>query len=190
MRREKPSGATTLKDLILGGQDGLVNVLGLVLGVATATYMLPNATRLVIIAGLSGTVAESLSMAAVAYTSSKAARDFYSGILKRNHNKASTTRKFSSLFQEYSNPLRSAIIVGLASVVGSIIPLITFFFMPVKQAAISSVAIALVILFSTGAYKSKLTGVGNWFKSGIEMMLIGGLAAIAGFAVGKLLEML
>ncbi len=68
-----------IKDIILGGQDGLVNVLGLLLGVAGAT----NDVRIVIIAGLAGTFAESISMAAVAYTSSKAAHDFYLSELER-----------------------------------------------------------------------------------------------------------
>ncbi len=60
-----------LRDIILGWQDGVVNVLGLVLGVATAT----DSTRLIIISGLAALFAESASMAAVAYTSSKAAKD-------------------------------------------------------------------------------------------------------------------
>lgn len=70
---------TTLRDVILGGQDGLVNVLGVILAVATATQDI----RIVIIAGLAATFAESISMAAVAYTSMKAARDFYRSELAR-----------------------------------------------------------------------------------------------------------
>lgn len=62
-----------LRDLILGGQDGLVNVLGLVLGVATAT----SDTRIVIVAGLAAMFAEGISMGAVAYTSTKATIEFY-----------------------------------------------------------------------------------------------------------------
>ena len=62
-----------LRDTILGGQDGLVNVLGIVLGVGIAT----QDPWIVIVAGLAATFAESLSMAAVAYTSTKASKDFY-----------------------------------------------------------------------------------------------------------------
>ncbi len=62
-----------LSDVILGGQDGLVNVLGVILGVAAASH---NA-RLVLAAGLAATFAESVSMAAVAYTSSVAEGDRY-----------------------------------------------------------------------------------------------------------------
>src|SRR5512134_408323 len=62
-----------LSDVILGGQDGLVNVLGVILGIAAATHD----SYLVLVAGLAATFAESVSMAAVAYTSTVADADFY-----------------------------------------------------------------------------------------------------------------
>lgn len=62
-----------LSDIILGGQDGLVNVLGVILGVAAAT----QDARIVIAAGLAATFAESISMGAVAYTSTMADDDLY-----------------------------------------------------------------------------------------------------------------
>lgn len=62
--------AAVVRDVILGGQDGLVNVLGLVLGMAAAT----GDARLVITAGLAALLAESIAMAGVAYTSSGAER--------------------------------------------------------------------------------------------------------------------
>ena len=66
-----PGGAAALvRDVILGGQDGLVNVLGLVLGMAVAT----GDSRVVITAGLAAMLAESIAMAGVAYTASGAER--------------------------------------------------------------------------------------------------------------------
>src|SRR3989338_5876837 len=65
--------AESMANIILGGQDGLVNVLGIVLGVASAT----NDKFIVLIAGLVATFAESISMAAVAYTSVRAEQDHY-----------------------------------------------------------------------------------------------------------------
>jgi VIT1/CCC1 family predicted Fe2+/Mn2+ transporter len=60
----------SLRDVILGGQDGLVNVLGLVLGMAAAT----GDGRLVVTAGLAALLAESIAMAGVAYTATAAER--------------------------------------------------------------------------------------------------------------------
>ena len=65
--------ASGLSDIILGGQDGLVNVLGVILGVAAAT----NDQRIVLVTGLAASFAESISMGAVACTSRLADADFY-----------------------------------------------------------------------------------------------------------------
>lgn len=66
-----PAGpAAFVRDVILGGQDGLVNVLGLVLGMAAAT----GDTHVVVTAGLAALLAESIAMAGVAFTSSGAER--------------------------------------------------------------------------------------------------------------------
>lgn len=68
-----------LPEIILGGQDGLVNVLGVILGVAAAT----SDSKVIIVAGLAATFAESISMAAVAYTSKIAEADYYQSELER-----------------------------------------------------------------------------------------------------------
>jgi len=68
-----------LPQIILGGQDGLVNVLGVILGVAAATV----SSKIIIVAGLAATFAESISMAAVAYTSKIAEADYYQSELER-----------------------------------------------------------------------------------------------------------
>lgn len=62
--------AGLVRDVILGGQDGLVNVLGLVLGMAVAT----GDARLVATAGLAALLAESIAMAGVAFTATGAER--------------------------------------------------------------------------------------------------------------------
>ncbi len=66
-------GGRSLSDVILGGQDGVVNVLGVLLGVAAAGAE----ARIILAAGLATTFAESISMAAVAYTSRLADADVY-----------------------------------------------------------------------------------------------------------------
>lgn len=76
---EQHGGGGSLSDVILGGQDGLVNVLGVILGIAAAT---PD-SNVVLAGGLAATFAESISMGAVAYTSTLADRDFYLAELER-----------------------------------------------------------------------------------------------------------
>ena len=62
-----------LSNFILGSQDGLVNVLGVLLGLAAAS----SGIRLIFVAALAALCAESISMGAVAYTSTIARRKHY-----------------------------------------------------------------------------------------------------------------
>lgn len=218
----KKPGGEYLRDLILGGQDGLVNVLGIVLAVGMAT----QDTKIILVAGLAATFAESISMAAVAYTSSKAALAYYlvrlssakeqvvyhrsdvekeiyhayrkkgfSGrllemVVKRIAKSRKLTlqtlieaRRLSSA--EYQSPKKDAFIVGFSALFGSFVPLFPFFFWDVKVAMLISLVVSSLALFTTGAYKARLT-VGVWWKSGLEIFLVGMTAAIVGFAIGYL----
>src|SRR6266404_1130102 len=71
--KEKHSTNNSLRDVILGGQDGLVNMLGISLGVVAAG----GSTHVLIVTGLAAAITESISMGAVAYTSFGSDRDFY-----------------------------------------------------------------------------------------------------------------
>lgn len=73
--------ASSLSDFILGAQDGLVNVLGVILGIAAAT----NDAHIVLVAGLATTFAESISMGAVAYTTTLAEADLYQSEREREY---------------------------------------------------------------------------------------------------------
>jgi predicted membrane protein (TIGR00267 family) len=214
-----------LSEVILGGQDGLVNVLGVILGVAAAS----NDTRIVIAAGLAATFAESISMAAVAFTSRLAEGARYEAERQREHRHIKSMpeverEEVRSLYRQKGfegellerivdtitsdqevwvavmmaeehrlvpvsrkQSLRSALIVGVSAVLGSLIPLAPFAVMPVKAGIWSSLAIGAVTLFVVGAYKARST-VGHPGKSGLEMALIGTASALAGYVVGYLMS--
>lgn len=76
---QQESATSSLSEIILGGQDGLVNVLGVILGVAAAS----GDTRIIVAAGIAAAFAESISMGAVAYTSTMAEAEHYASELKR-----------------------------------------------------------------------------------------------------------
>jgi len=79
IHKEQHKTSFNLPEIILGGQDGLVNVLGVILGVAAATAE----AKIVLVAGLAAAFAESVSMAAVAYTSKLAEADYYQSEYER-----------------------------------------------------------------------------------------------------------
>src|SRR5437899_10456414 len=64
---------TVLSDFILGSQDGIVNVLGIILGLSAAT----RDVRIILVATLAALGTESIAMGAVAYTSTPARRRRY-----------------------------------------------------------------------------------------------------------------
>jgi predicted membrane protein (TIGR00267 family) len=72
-RRERHRQTNWLRDVILGGQDGLVNILGIILGVIAGG----GSDTVLLAAGFAASITESISMAAVGYTSSIAERDYY-----------------------------------------------------------------------------------------------------------------
>jgi predicted membrane protein (TIGR00267 family) len=83
--------------------------------------------------------------------------------------------------------LRSAVIVGIAAIIGSLIPLVPFMFLSVRVSMWTAIIISALVLFIVGAYKARVT-VGNPGKSGLEMALIGTLSALVGYGVGWLLK--
>jgi len=217
--------ASALSDIILGGQDGLVNVLGVILGVAAAT----QDSYLVLVAGLAATFAESVSMAAVAYTSTLADADFYESEREREYRHIQEVpvlekAEISQIYQEKgfqgklldqivdtitANPdvwvavmmaeehqlsptdrrqaFRSGVIVGIAAIVGSLIPLVPFALLPVSTGIWVAVLFAALVLFIVGVVKARLT-VGHPGKSGFELALIGTISALAGYLVGMILR--
>ena len=70
--REAHRGVNWLRDVILGGQDGLVNMIGIILGVTAAG----GSTSVLLVTGIAAAITESISMGAVGYTSSPE-RDYY-----------------------------------------------------------------------------------------------------------------
>ena len=184
-KNNKLTAGDFVRDLVLGSQDGLVNILGIVLGVAIAT----DSTRIVLISGLAATFAESISMAAVAYTSSKAAKEYYAkdGVGKMICRLPSGKAVKPEFLQAFQYPLQDSILVGLASLIGSFVPLLPYFFFSVYTSTILAVIITTAVLFAVGAYKAKFTRV-SWTKSGLEMAIIGTLSALTGFIIGKLLQ--
>lgn len=81
MHSEEHAHPTFMSDFILGSQDGLVNVLGILLGVSAAT----SDFRIIFVAALAALGAESISMGAVAYTSTRSRRMLYLKEAEQEH---------------------------------------------------------------------------------------------------------
>jgi len=225
MHRDPHRRVSSLSDFILGAQDGLVNVLGVILGLAAAT----NDVRIVLVAGLATTFAESISMGAVAFTTTLADADHYQSELEREYRHIQDapnleTQEIREIYEskgfkggmldhivetvtankdvwvavmmaeehqlapiDRSKALRAAWVVGLSAIIGSLVPLAPFLFLPVAVSTWASVLVTALVLFMIGVYKARVT-VGRPIRSGIEMALIGTISALAGYLVGTILK--
>jgi len=209
--------------VILGGQDGLVNMLGIVLGVVAAG----GSTHVLIAAGLAAAITESISMGAVAYTSFGSDRDFYLAARAREQGEIdsdpeSEREKIRRIYagkgfagqlledvvstiasnrdtwvntvmdeELHLQPvarkslMQSAVVVTVATLIGHLIPIIPFMLLGRAPAVVVAVALSGVTLFGVGVYSAK-TLVGDWRKSGLQMVVIGLGAAALGFLIARL----
>ncbi len=100
--KEPHSSHSFLSDFILGSQDGLVNVLGILLGISAAT----SDVRIIFVGALAALGAESISMGAVAYTSTLARRRQYQKaasheLLETKQDPAMEIKEVRDIFKEW-----------------------------------------------------------------------------------------
>jgi predicted membrane protein (TIGR00267 family) len=221
--KEKHSTNNSLRDVILGGQDGLVNMLGIALGVVAAG----GSTHVLVVTGIAAAITESISMGAVAYTSFGSDRDFYLAERAREQNEISSRPEeereeireiyaakgfkgqlledvvstitsnretwVSTMMNEelhlqpvaQQSLVQSAVVVTVATLIGHFIPIVPFMIAARTPAIVLSIVLSAVTLFGVGVYSAK-TLVGDWRKSGMQMLLIGLGAAALGFFIGRL----
>lgn len=221
--KEKHGTNNSLRDVILGGQDGLVNMLGIALGVVAAG----GSTHVLIVTGLAASITESISMGAVAYTSFGSDRDFYRAEMARERKEIeaqpddereeireiyaakgfkgqlledvvstiTSNREtwVSTMMNEelhlqpvaQQSLVQSAVVVTVATLIGHFIPIVPFMIVARTSAIVLAIALSAVTLFGVGVYSAK-TLVGDWRKSGIQMVAIGLGAAALGFLIGRL----
>lgn len=87
--------------------------------------------------------------------------------------------------EKYENPVKGAITIFFAYMVGSLFPVLPFLLPNTKIASIIALVGTGAALFTVGAYKTKITKR-DWKKSGLEMLVVAILAAAAGYAIGYL----
>lgn len=88
-------------------------------------------------------------------------------------------------------PLKNAIATFVSFSLFGVVPLLTYVFslgLPilVQNSFLIASILTGITLFILGAVKSKINH-SNWLKSGIEMLVVGGLAAVVAYVVGVVL---
>lgn len=87
-----------------------------------------------------------------------------------------------------SRALKSAITIAVAYIVGGLIPLLPYVLITKpSEALLVSASVTLLALFIFGMVKGRFTGAAP-LKSGLQTVMVGGLAAGAAFGLAKLIS--
>ena len=82
-----------------------------------------------------------------------------------------------------SHPLHDAAVMFVAFAVGSMFPIVPFFFGDTTNIMLISVSLTIITLFAVGMGKSTVTHR-NCFDSGLEIVMVGVGAGAFGYLVG------
>jgi vacuolar iron transporter family protein len=150
-----------LPDLVYGANDGIITTFAVVTGVVGASL----SETVIVVLGFANLVADGFSMGASNYLSRRSDVE-----LEGRSDRADAARH------------------GVATIAGflaaGVVPLVAYL-LPLDDSTRFPVAIVLtgVALFGVGAARTLATRRG-FVRSGIEMLLVGSLAAVVAYAIG------
>jgi len=148
-----------------GTMDGLITILGVVIGIATATQN----SEVVLISGLVAGLANAFGNAFGFYASELAERAEH--IQENQH--------VSSMVETR----RSTLLAFAHSLVSTLVIVAPFVMLSLMHAIIASLILALALLFALGALVGKFSHASPW-KFGIRYVLLGLAGAALSFMVG------
>lgn len=161
-----------LKNAVFAANDGVITTFAVVAGVVGASL----SGSIVLIIGVASMVADAFSMATGNYLGSKSERDFY-----KQHKELKTLRL------SLGSPSREGAVTFFSFIIAGIIPLISYILYEGDFAFKLSVILTGVTLFTIGALR-KIFSDRNWFVLGLEVLLIGGFAAVIAYGAGFFLK--
>ena len=164
---QKQSFASYIRSFTFGVEDSLVSTVGLLAGLDAG-----GATHAVIIGtGLIYLFVEAFSMAVGSFLSEHSGAEYL-----KEGSRTAVRRSF-----------KDGAIMFLSFAVAGFIPLFPYFLAIQSTGLIVSVALSLATLFALGAVNAKFTRTGFW-KKGLEMLLLGGVAIGVGVLIGVLFK--
>lgn len=152
-----------LPDLVYGANDGIITTFAIVAGVVGADL----SREVVLILGFASLFADGFSMAASDYLSERTPRDGQSRTERRH-----AMRHGTATFVGF-------VIPGAVPLVAFLLPIA-----PAQQFPVAAV-LTLLTLFVVGAGRALASDL-RWWRGGVEMLLVGALAAGVAYAVGLL----
>ena len=226
-RRWDVASKGRIREVVFGGQDGLLSTMLLVTALAVGDI----GNTAVLIGGLAGALAGMVSMATGAFLGSRAEQDLQRSEIEKEalelqEHPAEELAELVVLYQREglsfkeaqgvadhiaadkdlwlrtmiekelglsaevtTNPVKDALVMGVAFIAGAIIPVLPYFFNDGGIAITSSVSATLVALFALGMLKGRIVRKSTMLQ-GLEILAIGGVAAGVGWVLGEVIPRL
>lgn len=89
--------------------------------------------------------------------------------------------------EDTTTPKTDAAFMGVSYIFGGIIPLASYFFLPIRFAVPISVILSIALIFFVGYTKGRLVQINRW-RSGLEMTLVSFSAAVVGYVIGAVVS--
>lgn len=163
--REK---ASFLRDFVFAADDGIITTFAVVAGSLGASL----SPRIVLILGAANLLADGLAMASGNYLAVKSEEEFEEAEDK--------THKY------YHSPLPHALITYLSFVSAGLIPLLPYL-LGFREGFNLATILVVLSLFFVGSVRTRFTKK-TWFSGGIEMVIVGGFAALVAYFTGFLVD--
>lgn len=163
-RKKQQLTSSYIRSSFFGIEDSLVSTTGLIAGISAGT----SEVKFILLASFVAVAVEAISMAAGEFLSEETEQD-----LARS--------------KRHSNPIIGGIIMFVSYAAAGMVPILPILFFPIEYAIYVSMIAALVGLFILGIIKGTLTKR-RIFQSGLQVLVVGGTAAIIGASVGILFK--
>lgn len=157
------SPVSYVRNFIFGVEDSLVSTVGLLSGIAIADV----GRSTILLTGMVLIFVEAISMAAGSFLSESSAESYAS---------------------KHESPLRlsipASLIMFFSYFLAGFVPLSPYLLLPVQIAFPSSIIASLIALFLLGAISARISQT-RLIRSGLRMLIIGGIAIAVGTIVGR-----
>lgn len=163
----KNIGTRYIRDIVFSANDGMITTFAVVAGVAGAQF----SSQVVIALGFANLLADGLSMASGNYLGVESEQE-----AEETHTPWRYRKRIDRPFQHGAAVFVSFVSAGFFPLIPYLFP---FFGDPFRL----STLITAGCLFTVGAARTRVTHR-NWFRSGLEMLIVGGIAATVAYVVG------
>jgi VIT1/CCC1 family predicted Fe2+/Mn2+ transporter len=157
-----------IRDSVFAASDGIVTTFAVVAGSTGASL----GTPVMVILGFANLFADGFSMSAGTYLGVKSEMDY--------------EQAGGDAHAPEASPFKQGLVAFLSFDLAGLTPLLPYIF-NMRYSFELSLVFVFTLLFLIGAVKGKYTKKGS-LKSGIEMLLIGGFAAIVAYITGYVIE--